>query len=312
MGRFKTSLDFFKLSFSVLAKNKALLLFPMISLIFIFLIILFFISPFVLSNTGYALTDPLHWKALGDRISILVEKKDMMSVGIGFVWLVVIYLFSVFSATFFNTAFYNEILHALNGNKVSIARGIRTARLKIKPILMWSMFAGIIGIIIKTLDKILKVFDNYIGQWIIALIGIAWSIATIFVIPVIIREEKTSNPLKLLRTSANILKTKWGGSIIGFIGIGVFGFLIVLLLSIGLLLIINSVVMILNAGNSLGLIAFLSLVLIFVLTFNYIWTVMVQIFQCALYIYATEGIVPVPFDEEMMNMCWKIKGARRD
>lgn len=312
MGRFKTSLDFFKLSFSVLAKNKALLLFPMISLIFIFFIILFFISPFVLPDTGYALTDPLHWKALGDRISILIEKKDMMSVGIGFVWLAVIYLVSVFSATFFNAAFYNEILHALNGNEVSIARGIRTAWLKIKPILMWSMFAGIIGVIIKTLDKIFKVFDNYIGQWIISLIGITWSIATIFIIPVIIREEKTSNPLKLLKTSANILKTKWGGSIIGFLGIGVFGFLIVLLLSIGLFLIINSVVMILTAGNSLGLIAFLSLVLIFVLIFNYIWIVIEQIFQCALYVYATEGIVPVLFDEEMMNMCWKIKGARRE
>jgi len=314
MGRFKTSLELFKHSVSVIAKNKALLLFPVIALIFIFLIILFFISPFVLSNTGYALTTPSHWKALGDRISILVENKDMASCAIGFAWLAVIYLVSVFSTTFFNVAFYNEILHALNGNGVSIARGIRTARLKIKPILIWSMFAGIVGIIIKTLDKILMILEDrpgFIGQLIIGSIGITWGLASIFIIPVIIREEKTTNPLKLLKTSAGILRTKWGGSIIGFIGIGGFGFLIVLLLSICLLSIINAVLMTLTAGNTLGLIAFLSLILINVLIFYFIWNVIEQIFQCSLYIYATEGIVPGPFDEEMMNICWKVKGASK-
>ena len=144
----------------------------------------------MLSNTGHTLTDPLHWKALGDQIRSLAENKDMQPGAIGYAWFVVIYLISIFSATFFNAAFYNEIIHALNGNGVSISRGIQAALSKIKLILIWSMFAGVVGIIIKTLAERL----GFVGQWLLGLIGIAWSVAIIFIIPVIIKEEKSSNP----------------------------------------------------------------------------------------------------------------------
>ena len=100
MGRFKTSLDLFRRSWSVIRQNKSLLLFPVIVSAFIFIIVLFFISPFVLSNTGHALTDPLHWKVLADRIKILAENKDMVSGAAGFAWFAAIYLVSIFMATF--------------------------------------------------------------------------------------------------------------------------------------------------------------------------------------------------------------------
>jgi hypothetical protein len=38
------------------------------------------------------------------------------------------------------------------------------------------------------------------------LIGVSWSVASIFVIPIIIREKKSSNPFKLLKNSALMLK----------------------------------------------------------------------------------------------------------
>jgi len=33
-------------------------------------------------------------------------------------------------------------------------------------------------------------------------------------------------------------------------------------------------------------------------------------YRCALYIYATEGVVPEPFTEEHMQMAWHIKTPR--
>lgn len=305
MGRFKTSLDLFKGSLTVIAQDKSLLFFPVIALLFIFIIILLFISPFVLSNTGHTLTDPLHWKALGDQIISLAENKDMKPGAIGYAWFAVIYLISIFSATFFNAAFYNEIIHALNGNGVSIIRGIRAALSKIKLILIWSMFAGIVGIIIKTLAERL----GFVGQWLLRLIGIAWSVAIIFIIPVILREEKSSSPLKLLKTSALLLKKTWGEAVIGFLGIG-FSFLFVLLVFIPFFIIIMIVIgqMMVNLWQVFTVLFFMAICLF---TFACLCSLTRHIYCCALYVYASEGVVPGPFDEEMMNRAWKVKAVRK-
>jgi hypothetical protein len=308
MGRFKISWDIFKRSLSVIVRNKTLLSFPAIALVFVFIIALFFVSPFVLSNTGHALTDPLHWEALRGEFNSAVENKDMISGTIGFTWFAVIYLISMFSATFINVAFYNEIIHALNDNGVSIARGFKAALSKIKLIMIWSLFAGIVGIIIKNLEERL----GFVGRWIIGLIGISWSVASIFIIPVIIKEGKSTNPLKLLKTSALTLKKTWGETVIGYIGIGslfLFGLL-------GVLLLLISWVFVVTTFPQPGplvltiLITYLVLVLLFLillLPFGFLTHVAHHVYRCALYVYATEGAVPGSFDEEMMNRAWKIR-----
>lgn len=307
MGRLKTSLEIFKRSLSVIEKNKSLLLFPAIELVFIFLIILFFISPFVLTDTGHALTDPLHWRALGDQIKNLAENKEHISSVFGFTWFALTYLISMFSATFFSVAFYNEIIHAINGNGVSIARGIRAALSKIKLILIWSIFAGIVGLIIKTLEERL----SFVGQWLMRLIGISWSVASIFVIPVIIREEKSPSPMKLLRTSALLVKRTWGETVIGFLGIGsvfLFGFIV----SVFLFLIALFFVGVTVPTMLWVVITIILLYLISMLAYGYLCGVTRHVYCCALYVYASEGVVPGPFDEEMMNRAWKVKGVQKN
>jgi hypothetical protein len=305
MGRFRTSWDLFKRSLSVIGKNKALLLFPGISLASIILIVLFFISPFVLSDTGHALTDPLHWDVLGKQLGNSLENKDIMSGAKAFGWWVLLYLVTMFSTTFFNVAFYHEIIHALNGNKVSISRGFKAALSKIKLITIWSLFAGIVGIIIRNLEERL----GFVGRWVMALIGIAWSVACIFVIPVMIREEKSSNPLKLLKASALMLKKTWGETVIGFVGIGGL-FLVGFLVSLPLFII--ALAFVLSATLETWAIALMFLLyLISMVALAYLVGVTRHIYQCALYLYASEGVVPGPFDEEMMNRAWKVKKARK-
>jgi hypothetical protein len=39
-----------------------------------------------------------------------------------------------------------------------------------------------------------------------------------------------------------------------------------------------------------------------------VWNNAIQgVFRCALYIYATEGVIPDPFDRQDMDAVWKIK-----
>lgn len=55
-----------------------------------------------------------------------------------------LYLVSMFLATFFNVAFFNEILAALSGQEVSIKRGFEAAFARVGAILMWSLLAGLV------------------------------------------------------------------------------------------------------------------------------------------------------------------------
>ena len=120
----------------------------------------------------------------------------------------------MFLATFFNVAFYSEIIAALNGKGVSFRRGLSTARSRLPSILAWSLLAGVVGWIIRTIEQRLP----FAGRIVTGLIGMAWSIAAVFAIPVIIQEQPMRNPIKILQQSAMTLKRTWGEGLIGYVG----------------------------------------------------------------------------------------------
>ena len=148
MGKFITSWSLFKSSLSVMVKNKILLVFPVVEFISILIIGVLFLSPIFLWDSGHSITDVQHWEALGKHVGELVENQkaggpitiETLTGKNWFVWFAVFYLISMFAATFFNVAFYNEIIKGLNGKRVSFFRGITAAFLKIKLIMVWSLF----------------------------------------------------------------------------------------------------------------------------------------------------------------------------
>ncbi len=313
MGRLKTSFDLLNRSLTVIMQNKKLLVFPMIEFISIIIIGIFFLSPALFWNSGYSITDAQHWKALGNHMLQIAGKNhaDKSIVGIilndkWYAWSILIYLISMFTATFFSVAFYNEIINGLNNRGVSISRGIKAAISKIKLIMIWSLFAGIVGIIIRTLEERL----SFVGRWIVGLIGIAWSVASIFAAPVIIKEEKSLNPFKVLKTSALMLKKTWGESIIGYLGIG--GFLLaIFIVSLPLFIAVCIIL-----GNSIPDMAGVIFILIFLYIISmsilgYLATIANHVYRGALFLYATEGVVPGPYDEDMMNKAWKVKRMKK-
>src|SRR2546430_5906287 len=85
---------------------------------------------------------------------------------------------------------------------VSIRRGLKFACTRWKAVLMWTLFAGLVGLIIQTIEQRLEI----VGRLLARFIGLAWSIASVFVIPIIVREEQDANPLNMLKRSAGILK----------------------------------------------------------------------------------------------------------
>ena len=313
MGKFKTSFELFKRSLGVIKKNKKLLLFPVIESVFIIIIGIFFISPVFLWDSGYSVSDSQHWQALSEHVVKIFAENQASKTMTGvitnekwYAWCILIYLASMFVTTFFSVAFYNEIINGLNDRGVSILRGIKIALSKLRLILIWSLFAGVVGVIIRTLEERL----GFVGRLVMGLIGFAWSVASIFVIPVIIREKESSNPLKLLKISALTLKKTWGEAVIGYVGIsGVF--LIVFLISFPLLIGVCFIIGATLPTQGVLIALLICMYILFLFALGYLSSIANHVYRGALYVYASEGVIPGSFDEELMSKAWKVKKKRK-
>jgi hypothetical protein len=305
MGKIERSWTLFKRSMEVVGSNKTLLLFPIIVFILTCIIGLFFLVPMALWDTGHAYTDAAHWKSLAEPWVALGEGADDLYISpSAYALLAFVYLFSMFLATFLNVAFYNEIFNALNGRPVSVLGGLRFATTRLRPILLWSLFSGLVGLAIKALEQ----RAGFVGRWVVKFIGLAWSVASVFVVPAIVRGEKHANPVHFLRASASALRRTWGESLTGYLGIR-FGQMTVLAMSVALIALSGYVSFKLGNFWILGVVAAVCVTILALVTF--LLSVASRVYLVALYIYASEGVVPAGFNQEQMDMAWRIKAGRK-
>src|ERR1043166_3787296 len=300
MSKFQRSWMLFKSSVSVIARNKQLLVFPIVIFVCTVVIVLFFLAPPLLRPTGYPYLPAQHWQAIYH--SIFTQSANSGGQGgsqmafppAAAAYLVFLYFVSMFIATFFNVAFYHEILAALGGQPVDIGRGLKFAGTKLGAILMWTLFAGLVGLLIKALERRLEL----VGRIIARLLGLAWSVAAVFAIPVIVREEHGINPVAMLQKSAGLLKRTWGEALIGYAGLT---FANVLILFGSLLVLGVAVAASIVLTNFWILVPVVVLWLVAVFAWSYVTSVASQIFKGALYLYAAEGTIPQPYNQEMLD-----------
>jgi hypothetical protein len=301
MSKFQRSWLLLKSSLSVIGTNKQLLVFPVVIFTCTVTIMLFFLAPPLLRPTGHSYLSAQHWQAISH--SLFTDRGPNGQAGFtpaALVYLGFLYFLAMFIATFCNVAFYHEILVALGGQPVSIPRGLKFAMTKIWSILMWTLFAGLVGLLIRTIEERLALVGRIIGR----LIGLAWSIAAVFVIPVIVREEQNANPFAVLRKSAGVLKRTWGEALIGYAGLAFANTLVLL----GSLLWLFGSVAISVAVHNYWIIAVSGLSwLVGICAWSYLVGVAGHVYRGALYLYAAEGVVPAPYTQEMMDAAWKFK-----
>ncbi len=302
-SKFTQSWLLFTTSLQVVRQNKKLLLFPIVTSACSVVIMLFFFAPALLYPSGHTLQETAHWETLGHQLGFDFAggRSAVHPNGIFYGYLAMVYVVSMFLATFFNAAFYNEILKALAGQPVSVRSGLASAWFRVRSILMWSLLAGTVGLIIKSLEERF----GWIGQWAMRLVGVVWSVASTFAIPVLIREGGT-NPLIMLRRSAAVLRKTWGESLIGYVGISI-GSWIILLGSIVFLAGAIALSVILHSPVLIFLTILVWLGAMFSL--GYLVAVAGHVYRCALYVYAAEGVVPAPYTPALMDAAWKIKKA---
>lgn len=321
MTRTQRSLQIINQSLVTMREHPRLLVFPLLNLAGSVIILVFFIMPVLMDVSIFNLQED--WPAFQERMEqrkaeqeeIRAQRQAQLAspdrsfaglrqtfsgqhrIDLPFLPMAGIYLVTMFVMTYLNVAFYSEILHAFNGNPVSISRGLAFARSKLQAILLWSLLAGVVGIIIRRIEENV----GFVGRLITGLIGITWSVASVFAIPVIIRERQQSNPVAYLKTSASLIKHTWGEGLVGIVSIT--GSVVLVMFAM-----FSVVVAIVVAAQStvLVFIAMPALILV-VIALSYLAGMARSIFLCGLYVYATEGVAPGAYDPALMEKAWRVK-----
>jgi hypothetical protein len=195
---------------------------------------------------------------------------------------------STFLSVFFNVALASAANAALEGRRLSFGEAIGESRKRIGKIALWSLLAAGVGALLAELSS--RIPGG--GRIAAALVGAAWGLATLFVVPILAVRSPTPGPISALKESVGVIRKRWGESISGSITISAWTVLIaipaVMLLGIGFAVIGGG-----SAAAGGLLVAVGGLLLFAVMAIS---SAVQQVFSLCLYEYATEGSVR-QFDE---------------
>ena len=176
-------------SFKILKANQQLIIFPILSAISLVLVIGSFFT-FLLADAGW-------------NVDNLGEMSRMGAYAVLFIFYVVNY----FIVIFFNMALIHCTRLYLHGEEVTIGKGLQFSLSRIGAIFSWAMVAATVGLILKAIQE----NSGILGKIITGFIGLIWSIATFFVVPVIAYENV--GPIDAVKRSSQMVKEKWGESL---------------------------------------------------------------------------------------------------
>lgn len=200
-------------SFKVLKEKKELIIFPILSGLAILLVIGSFFAV-LLGSSGWGAVDIETINTPGYYLFIFA-----------------FYVINYFIVVFFNMALIHCSRLYFRGEEVSVREGLRFSMSRIGIIFSWAFFSATIGLLLKVIQ------DNagWLGKIITGLIGIVWSIATFFVVPVIAYEK--AGPLEAVKRSSQLMKQKWGESLGATFSFGLIQFVGILVIGIPLYII---------------------------------------------------------------------------
>src|SRR5438552_2787040 len=264
---FRRSYAIFVESLRVLAKDKEILIFPVLS--GIITIIAFVTMVFAGVTSGL-----LREFQAGNRV-------------LGYVVLFVWYFISWFIVLFFNVAVVHCASIRLRGGDPTVADGFRASMDHLGQIVTWALISATVGLILRVVAERSKL----IGKIIVGIVGAAWSIATYFIVPVMIFERRGVRDS--IKSSTQLIAKTWGESLVAAGGIGAF---IMLLAVAGLALPIAAIFI----SPTAALIA-LGLLVVYWIGLSIMSSALTGIFRTALYLYATEGRTPPGFSPEYVQ-----------
>jgi hypothetical protein len=275
MTTLRRSYAIFVESLRILGKDKEILIFPLLS--GVITIVAFATMVFAGLTSGL-----LKEFQAGNRV-------------LGYVVLFVWYFVSWFIVLFFNVAVIECASIRLRGGDPTIADGFRASMKHLGRIAAWALISATVGVILRVIAERAKI----VGRIIAGLLGAVWSIATYFIVPVMIFEGRSIGDS--VKQSTQLIKKTWGESLIAAGGIGAF----IMLLAVGGLILPIAAMFI---SATAALIA-LGVMVIYWIALSVVSAALSGIFRTALYLYAAEGRTPEGFTPDYVQNAFKVKSA---
>ncbi len=279
MGRLARSWDLLKTSMKVVNHDKELMLLPILSML----------ATVVAIGAVVGLSVPF-WPQ--------IMAADGSFDPIAFVFAFALYIATAFVATFFHAATIAGANERLSGGDPTLGSSIRGAARHAGRLFLWSIVVATVNVILQAIRERAGV----LGRILASIGGLAWNLATYFVVPFLVVEEKAIG--ESVRGSADAFKRTWGESVVGEVGIGfVFGLLFIPVFILALI-----IGMMVAAINPIaGLFAGLGTLLViggFLAVFQYTVS---GVYKTALFRFATTGEAPWGFTQEQLANAYHAK-----
>jgi len=276
---FRRSYGIFRESLAVLAQDKEILIFPLLSgiaMIFVFA---------GMVGGGWFL----------GIFEAIVNKGDSASGEVlGYVVLFVWYFLSWFVGLFFNVAVIHCAKVRLDGGDPTVSDGIGAAMSHLGRIATWAAISATVGVI----AQMAKEKGNWVLRIFASLGELAWAIATFFIVPVMIFEQKSI--VDSIKESVALMRKTWGEALVGSGGIGIVVFLLTLP---GLLPIALGVM----TGSGAAALSGVGVAVLWWVAVACLSSALSGIYKAALYVYATQNRVPSGFSEEYVAHAFRAK-----
>lgn len=289
MGRFANSWALTRESWNVLRAEKSLIVFPILSGVASTLVVASFALPvIVLFATNRVTADQFAQEPLYKVLSL--------------VFAFVFYGVTFFIGTYCNVALVGCAIERFEGRQASFRRGIEIANSRIVQIIQWSLVAATVGMILRALEQ----RAGFLGRIVIALIGVAWAIATFFVVPILVVEGV--GPFAAIKRSAGIIRQKWGEALIVNAGISIVMGVVIF----GMVLVVAAAVVgaaTLTQHWALPTIVGVLGVLVVILA-AVVGSTLKEIVNAALYRFATTGAVAPGFSSASLAMVFAPKNPK--
>jgi hypothetical protein len=181
-----------------------------------------------------------------------------------------------FLSVFFNVALAGAAAASFDGQPIGVREALGISWKRVARIAQWSLLAAGVGLILEQIASRIPGAGR-LASW---LLGAAWSVATIFAVPLLALEG--AGPLETAKESVHLIKSRWGEGITGLVSIGAWTVFVmipvVILFGIGLSL---------RNGDATASAALIAIAIGAILLVSALSLATRQVFSVALYRYAS-------------------------
>jgi hypothetical protein len=257
---FQRSLALAKASWAVLRQDKELAVLPLIAFAAWLVVAATFVLPIAVvagdaSNGDAWTSNPVNWV--------------LAFLG---------YLAVTYVMIFFNAAIVCGADERMQGGDPTIASALRAARDRAGVLLPWAVLSATVSLVLRAIEE----RAGIVGRIVVGFIGLAWSLVTFLVLPILVVERIGVGAA--VKRSTELFKHTWGENVVTNGGIGLLGFLA----SLAGFVVVMPLLMLGGPGTVLGM----AIGFAWVAAVSCVTTTLSGIVSLALYRYATDGQVP--------------------